>query len=490
MFAKKLLPSNINADMTYLFMGLVGTILVGILLGITTEIYVLFGLPVVYLGAYLAIVDFRKIFYLLLATIPLSTEVNLPGGFGTDFPSELLVIVLMGIYILYLLKNGTRLNSHFFKHPITLVLLLHIAWIGITSLHAGEKIISLKFLLAKIWYVTTYYFLAGLLLKTEKDIKTFFKWVFIPLLFTVVIVMIRHALDGFSFEGINSVLNPFYRNHVNYAAILVVFFPFLWYAPNWAKKYSLKWWGLVGSIAFFLAAIYLSYTRAAYVCLLLTPCVYLVIRLRLMKVVVGAVLIAGIVGVNFVSTNNKYLDFAPDYNKTIAHKKFDNLIDATAKGEDVSTMERVYRWVAGFYMVAEKPLTGFGPGNFYPYYSQYTVNSFKTYVSDNPEKSGIHSYYLMTAVEQGIIGLLIFLALCFTVLLKAEQLYHRTNSPATKRLILMVTLSLVIIDALCLINDMVETDKVGAFFFMGMAILVNLEEQIAKESPTDKIVLS
>ena len=486
MLAKKILPTNINSDMTYLVMGLVGTIIAGILLGILTETYVLFGLPALYIGAYIAIVDFRKIFYLLLATIPLSTEVTLPGGFGTDFPSELLVIVLMGIYLLYLLKNGARLNSHFFKHPITLLLILHIAWIGITSLHAGEKIISFKFLLAKIWYVTTYYFLAGLLLKTEKDLKTFFKWVFIPLLFTVIIVMTRHALDGFSFEGINSVLNPFYRNHVNYAAILVVFFPFLWYAPNWVKKYSLKWWGLIGCILFFLAAIYLSYTRAAYVCLLLAPCVYIVIRLRLMKVVVGVALIAGIIGVNFVTNNNKYLDFAPDFNKTIAHKKFDNLIDATAKGEDVSTMERVYRWVAGFYMVAEKPLTGFGPGNFYPYYSQYTVNSFRTYVSDNPEQSGIHSYYLMTAVEQGIIGLAIFLALCFTVLLKAEQLYHRAKSVVTRRSILMVTLSIVIIEALCLINDMIETDKVGAFFFMGMAILVNLEENIKKNSSSIK----
>ena len=302
--------------------------------------------------------------------------------------------------------------------------------------------------------------------------------------------MIRHALDGFSFEGINSVLNPFYRNHVNYAAILVVFFPFLWYSPNWVKKYSFKWWALIGSILFFIAAIYLSYTRAAYVCLLMAPCVYLIIRLRLMKVVLGAVLIAGIIGVNFVATNNKYLDFAPDYNKAIAHKKFDNLIDATAKGEDVSTMERVYRWVAGFYMVAEKPLTGFGPGNFYPYYSQYTVNSFETYVSDNPEQSGIHSYYLMIAVEQGIIGLILFLTLCFAVLLKAEQLYHRTKSAITKRSILMVTLSIVTIDALCLINDMIETDKVGAFFFMGMAILVNLEQQIEKEPSSNNTIVS
>lgn len=464
-----------------LFLGLAVTIVLGIIGGLATDFYFLFGLPVLYLGIYLAIVDFRKLFYLLLATIPLSTELNLPGGFGTDFPSELLVIGLMGIFLLYLVRNAPLLNSHFFKHPITLLLLLHLAWIGVTSLHAGAPIIALKFLLAKIWYVATYYFLAGLLLKTEKDIQTFFKWVFIPLLGTVVVVMVRHAATGFSFVDINFVLNPFYRNHVNYAAILVVFFPFLWYAPSWAPRYSSKWWGLVGSIAFFLLAIYFSYTRAAYVSLVIAAGAYFIIRLRLMKVVIGAALIGMIMGLNFVAHNNKYLDYAPDFNKTIMHEKFDNLLEATAKGEDISTMERLYRWVAGVHMVAEKPLMGFGPGNFYPYYEQYTVQSFTTYVSDNPEQSGIHCYYLMIAVEQGIIGLFIFLTLCFSVLLKGEQLYHQTTVPANRRLVLMVILSFVIICSLLLINDMVETDKVGSFFFIGMAILVNLEALIRRE---------
>ena len=292
--------------------------------------------------------------------------------------------------------------------------------------------------------------------------------------------MIRHSLTGFSFETINFVLNPFYRNHVNYAAILVVFFPFIWYAPTWVTKYSSKWWFLVGSIIFFLIAIYFTYTRAAYVSLIIATGTYVVIRFRLMKVVLAGTLIAAIIGLNLVAHNNKYLDFAPDFNKAIAHKKFDNLLDATAKGEDVSTMERVYRWVAGAQMVKEKPWFGFGPGNFYSYYPQYTVNSFFTYVSDNPEKSGIHCYYLMVAVEQGIIGLLIFLLLCFTVLLKGEQLYHQAITQGKRNLVLMIILSLVIILSLLLINDLVETDKVGSFFFMGMAMLVNLERGVRK----------
>jgi len=60
-------------------------------------------------------------------------------------------------------------------------------------------------------------------------------------------------------------------------------------------------------------------------------------------------------------------------------------------------------------------------------------------------------------------------------LLKGEQLYHLAATAAQKRLVLMVILSLVIIDALLLINDMVETDKIGSFFFMNMAMLVNMD---------------
>ena len=72
---------------------------------------------------------------------------------------------------------------------------------------------------------------------------------------------------------------------------------------------------------------------------------------------------------------------------------------------------------------------------------------------------------------------MIFLLLCFTVLLKGEQLYHQIASASDRRLVLMITLSLVIILSLLLINDLVETDKVGTFFFMGMAMLVNLDER-------------
>ena len=81
----------------------------------------------------------------------------------------------------------------------------------------------------------------------------------------------------------------------------------------------------------------------------------------------------------------------------------------------------------------------------------------------------------MVAIEQGIIGLVIFLLLCFYTLLLGERLYHQTTDIAYRRIVLMAILSIVAIDSILLINDMVETDKVGSFFFMAMAILVNMD---------------
>jgi O-antigen ligase len=144
--------------------------------------------------------------------------------------------------------------------------------------------------------------------------------------------------------------------------------------------------------------------------------------------------------------------------------------------EDISTMERLYRWVAGGHMVPYKPLTGWGPGNFTTFYRSHTVTSFRTYVSENPENSGVHNYFLMTLVEQGVPGLLIIIVLFSFTLLRGETLYHRwAGRPDRQRLVIMSLLSLVVTFAFLLINDLIETDKVGSFFFINLAILVNQE---------------
>ena len=103
-------------------------------------------------------------------------------------------------------------------------------------------------------------------------------------------------------------------------------------------------------------------------------------------------------------------------------------------------------------------------------------------MSDNPEKSGVHNYYLMTVLEQGIIGLILFLFIIYFSIIYGEKIYHDSKNRARKDLVMSATLSLLIIDSFLLMNDMIETDKVGSFFFLNIAILVIVDLLNEKES--------
>ena len=446
-----------------------------------TDEFLLLGLPFVFLLGFQTIVDFKQVFWLLMICLPLSTEFDVSPSLATDLPSEPLMVGLALITIIYLAAHPQRINIKALKHPIIILLMLHLLWMLISMIQSNLFVVSLKFFIAKMWYVLTFVVLTMQIIKDEKSFKTFFWCVYSTLLFSAVVILGRLISINFAFEDVQSVMKPFYRNHVSYAAILSLFYPLVFVALGWYKRWSMKWMFIAGTIVLMLIAIQYSYTRTAYVALFVALGGWFIIRWRLMKLVLAGGLIVAIIGVAFLINDNKYLDFAPNYDTTVMHTDFNSLVEATYKLEDISTMERVYRWVAAFRMSKNELSFGYGPGNFYNFYRGYTVKKFKTYVSDNPERSGVHSYFLMTLVEQGIIGLILFLALTFGFLIYGERIYHETSSQNRRQIILGIILSTIVIDAFLLINDMIETDKVGSFYFMNIAMLVNFDLLNRKE---------
>jgi O-antigen ligase len=449
--------------------------LLSIFTAIATDVLYLVIVPFAVIFFYLVVVDFRLIYYLLMLFVPLSIEVQL-GSLGTDLPTEPLVVGLMLVFITQVAAKKND-NFEFYRHPIIWLLGLYYFWLLFSTAFSENFMVSFKQFLAKTWFITVFVFMTGQLNRTEKQIKTLFWVILAPNLFGIAWVLYHFKAYFFSFEYVNEAMSPFYRNHVNYAAILTLFFPFVFFAISWYKRFSIKWFFLIGTAVLFLVAIQLTYTRAAYAALGIAFGAFFIIRLKLTKYAIGSALILAVLGVMYVTNNNKYIDYAPDYHKAISHYEFDDLMSATAKFEDVSTMERVYRWVAGYQMIDEHPITGFGPGNFYNFYKGYSVGMFRTYVSNNIDKSGVHNYYLMTLVEQGFPGLLIFLILAFGILLKGEQIYHQTdiNNKTRRNMIMAILLSMIIIYAFLLINDLLEAAKVGSFFFINLALLINLD---------------
>jgi len=442
---------------------------------IVAEESLFYLVPVILVFAMIAVIDFRPIFYLLLFLLPLSTEFEVTDSIATDMPTEPLMVGLMVIYPVFLFSRPRQINGAFFKHPIIIALVLHVLWVVISVLFSQVYLVSVKFALAKLWYVITFVFLATLIIKDETRFRKAFWLIFLPLFFTVLQTLIRHGMHDFAFSEVNSTVTPFYRNHVNYAAMNTLFLPFLLVARSWYPSGSGKRIFLNIAIVITLVGIYFAYTRACWVALGGAAVAYFILRARLLGWATLAGLVAGIVFFAYFMKDNRFVKYAPEFEQTIYHSDIKGHMEATYELKDVSSMERIYRWIAAMYMIQQHPLTGYGPGNFYPHYKSFTISSFETYVSENEERSTVHNYFLLMLVEQGAIGLFFFCAFTLVLFFYGQHIFSTTIDPARKRLVMALLLSLVIIYINLMLSDLLEADKVGTLFFLNVGLLVNLD---------------
>jgi O-antigen ligase len=225
-----------------------------------------------------------------------------------------------------------------------------------------------------------------------------------------------------------------------------------------------------------------SYTRASWLAALLLPLLWVVIRYRLFPfALLLALLVAG--GLTYwLLDQNRYLAFAPDFEETVTHTDLGKHLEATVEGRDVSSMERVYRWVAAKRMIYDNPWMGTGPDTFYPQYFPYSVETFRTYVSDNPEQSTTHNYFLMVATEQGLPGLLLFLVALGYVLLLAHGQYARSRDRPTKDLLMGLLLIQCVFLFHLLMNDLVEENKLSYLFWLlqGIPLWLSVQQRLGK----------
>jgi O-antigen ligase len=469
-----------------LFMGFVGLLLLGGAAAALAEMPALLLPAVLAVGLAVALIEWRWIYYVLFFLLPFTQEISLFGGLSMDVPSEPLMLALTACVAGAFMLGAGRLPRREWAHPVLIILALMVLWTAIDTVFSVDKLKSLKYLLAKGWYITPFLLGTLLIVQRPKD-----AWRFVVLYTTgaclsVLYVVSRHATEGFSFAKINWALHPFFRNHVIYATMLALLVPFVWYAMRATKNITARLLWRIG-LGILLFGLLTSFTRASILSIPIAGMFYWVMRLRLTRVMLLVIAVSVTAGVVYVSTGDRYMEYAPNYERTVFNgKNFEKHLEATYKMQDVSGMERVYRWVAAARMIGDKPLVGSGAATFYPEYKRYTVKSFRTYVSDNPEKSTTHNYFLLQLAEQGLPGFLLFVTLIATALLSGESLYHRARQhPEVRRVVLAALLSFVVIVFHLTLNELVEVDKIGPVFFICLALLIRAESWL-KESPTAK----
>lgn len=452
-----------------------------ILIAIWTETYWIIGVPVIGLLSFYFLKDLKLVYLLMILTIPISTEYYF-GSLSLDAPDELFNIFFIGLLPGFLIFNHNKIDFSFVRHPIVIFLAVSYTLSIIATIFSVNIFLSTKYLLAKAWYIVAYFGMTAFFIKDWKDAKKLAIAVGFTTTLTILYVMARHLQSGFAFSEINSCVGPFYSNHVNYAIQILVVFPLIWmlyriHYRKWHQSYL-----YLGLLVLFVIGVYFSYTRAAIGAMALLVPFYFIIKWKLVK----PAIIVSIIGISVYSVylirDNKFFDYAPNYNKTISHSDFNSLLTATYNFEDISTMERVYRWVAARYMIADHPVLGVGPNNFYDTYKSYTLNSFRTYVSDNPDRSTVHSYFMLLAIEQGILALVLFVWMVTWALIKGQQLYHEEEDKNNQNVIMAALMILFGMLVILTINDVVESDKGGSFFYISLALIAGYHWRRVKKT--------
>jgi O-antigen ligase len=451
----------------FLFFGTVGVA------SYSTNFYWLFlspGLLIIYF-----LIQYPKyLFLLLIASIPWSAEFSFNPGLGTDLPDEPLMVLTACTILFYIVFNKKYFTT--ISHPVFLIIILELAWVAVIILFSSNQLASLKYLLAKSWYILAFLFAPVLLWKNKNLFKESVIILFISMMLVTCIILFREGMYNFKFSDINKSVHPFFRNHVNYSSLLVCMVPIELAIISLAVLKRIK--GLVIILVLItITAIYFSYARGAWLALFTGAAAYWLIRRRILLVsflFISLIIVGAIV---YLKYDEHYLNYSNNFKTTIFHTNFEEHLQSTYQLKDLSTAERFYRWVAGIRMTKDSWKTGFGPTTFYQEYKSYTLPAFKTWVSKNEEHSTVHNYFLLMIIEQGVIGLLLFFSLLVIAFSYIEKIYRKARDRYSRVVISSCGAILIMVCTLNFLSDLIETDKVGSIFYLCIAVIVMLNPQ-------------
>jgi O-antigen ligase len=470
-YVEKLLPEKSEVRWFYgIMLSFIG---IGIFF-LAKESFWIAIVPLFFLIAYLAVFSIDKILLIIAFCTPLAIVLNDKGsGPALSIPGEPLMFGIMLIVVFKFIFEG-GFDKKIIYHPVSLAIGFHILWMFITSLTSSIPVVSFKHLLSQLWFIVPFYLLGTQLFRNTKNIKRFI-WLYSSTLFFVIAyTIVRHADNGWTQKAAHWVMFPFYNDHTAYAAALALFIP-----PMIAftrDRYSTIQQRFAAGfmLIILLTALILSYTRAAWLSLIVTLLVYFI---YIFRIKFYTVLILGVAAISvflafssdiFMKMEKNRQDSATDFNKHI--RSISNI------STDASNLERINRWNSALRMWEERPFWGWGPGTYQFNYAPFQKSSEMTIISTNAGDMGnAHSEYIGPLAEEGVFGMLAMIAIVVTVIYRSSKLYAQAKDPAIRRLTIGVLLGLMTYFVHSTLNNFLDTDKLSVPFWAFVAMLVSMD---------------
>lgn len=390
---------------------------------------------------------------------------------GLSLPSEIIMISLTFLFLCRIIYD-LRLDPKIVSHPISIAIFVYLGWMLLTCITSELPVVSIKFWLSKIWFTTACYWMLIQFVKDDKKKAVrYFNCYAVALAIVVLITTYKHSLTGFDdFHG-HFIMSPFYNDHTAYGAVLAFFLPITascLFLPDNSKGMKIFYAALTVILA---VGFYLSFSRAAWISLVVAIGVLIVLKLRIkLSWLVAGLLIVG----TFLYYSAGDILYKMSRNSQDASGNLTEQLQSISNiSTDASNVERLNRWTSAFGMIRERPLTGWGPGTYQFVYAPFQKSQFKTIITtDFGDGGNAHSEYIGPCAETGFPGLLTVLALVFVSLFTGIRTYNHSQDKTNRLLALMMTLALVTYFVHGFLNNFLDTDKLSLPFWGAFAVIM------------------
>jgi O-antigen ligase len=359
-------------------------------------------------------------------------------------------------------------------HPLSILILINLFWIGVTTITSEMPLVSLKYFISRLWFVIPFYFLALQMFKNYGNIGRFVWAYIIPLLLVIGYATVGLWHAGFDEQLSQSVMTPFYPSHTSYGAIIAMFFPFIVAALYKPEVFRVSKHALVGIAFVFSAALLFSYSRAVWVSLPAVLGLFLILRFRIK---LRTLLVIATALISLLMVNIDELIMTMERNKQDSSEEFvENFQSISNITTDDSNTERLNRWSSATALFMERPVVGWGPGTYQFQYAPFQEAKNLTLISTNAGDLGnAHSEYIGPMSESGLLGgiTIIAIIICFTIIGVKLTLFAPDESVRLMALAILLGMYTYFIHGL--LNNYLDIDKASVPFWGFMAIMTSLD---------------
>ena len=427
----------------------------------------------------MAILRVDLLLTLIAFLTPMSTSlqelgIHNPIGLEMSLPTEPLLFGLMFIAWIKMFSDK-ELFKNLYKHPISIAIIVYLVWLLITTISSSVPMASIKLLITRLWFISSFYLLAYSWFQENKNIHRFVKAYLLGLCLVAIYTIVIHATKGFEHEAAHWVMSPFFKDHTSYGMALALILPFGFYMRKWASKDKISALFTV-VLAILILATVLSYTRAAWLSLIVAACVFVIMKLRIRF----SLLFSGIaIFTSLLCVFQSDILMALEKNSQDSSDSFMEHVESMFNiSTDASNLERINRWKSAIRLFEERPHVGWGAGTYQFNYAPYQNHFEKSIISTNAGNMGnAHSEYLSVLAETGWPGLLIFLVLIVMIFTKGIVLYHKLEDKQEQWMLMACILGLTTYFTHAFLNNFLDMDKASVPIWAFVAIIVVLDQR-------------